>query len=259
MTRQRQIDIKTRYYRWFPADTHLGFAEEELRLDLSRTAFVLVDAYLPSAEEMAHSSDATRQLSDEEYRIKRDIAVGHIAPALTAARKIGIPVIFVTNSAPNIHLERSEYAQQLARAQGFSISEEFVEEGVDPREYLAGAPGILQFEEVLKPQPGDIYIRKHAYSGFCATRLDTTLRYLDVRNLLFAGFRLDACLGTTMLDALAHNFKVILLRDCTLACELPEELASRSFTQRMLVWFESLIGVSVDSKDFVRACESPGS
>jgi nicotinamidase-related amidase len=251
----KHICLKTRFYRWYPAEAHEGFTEEEVRLELSRTALVVVDAYLPGADAGGGPPDTSGQLSPEEYQVKREIAVRHIGPSLRAARAAGMPVIFVTNSAPNIGLEQSEYAQQLARAQGFAMSDDFAEEGVDPREYRAGAPRMIQFDDAVRPQPGDLYIRKHAYSGFYATRLEAALRYLDARNLLFAGFRLDACLGSTMLDALARNFKVILLRDCTLACELPDELAERSFTRRMLIWFENLVGVSVESVDFIRACE----
>jgi len=250
----RQLEMPGRYYRWFPAESHLGHQEETLALEVSETAFLLVDAYLPEEQELAETARDSKPLSDADYRLKRILAVEHIAPALEEARRIKLPVVYVVNSAPNISLQTSEFARQLARAQGFSIVAEFAEEGLDPLEYHRGRPKLLRFSPSLRPQPGDLYIRKHVYSGFYATRLEAALRHLNARNLIFAGFRIDACLGSTMLDALYRNFKVILLRDCTLACELPEEIDTQSFTRRMLIWFETLIGVSVDSRDFIAAC-----
>jgi len=88
------------------------------------------------------------------------------------------------------------------------------------------------------------------------TKLETVLRNMEIKNLIFSGFRLDACLRRTMLDALYRNFKVILLRDCTLACELPEEIDNIEFTKCTIIWFEVLTGTSVDSKDFVATCET---
>jgi nicotinamidase-related amidase len=243
-----QLKLKARYFRWFPAEKPLGHAEEEITLEASETVFVLVDAYLPE------EAEKTGLLSDVEYRLKYSIAVEHIGPALEAARKASIPVVYVNNSAPKILLENSEFAKQLARAQGFAIEKDFAEEGIDPREYQHGQGKWLHLAPPLQPQPSDIYVRKHVYSGFHASRLESALRHLNAKNLVFAGFRIDVCLGSTMLDALYRNFKVLLLRDCTLACELPEEIQSRSFTERMMIWFETMIGMSVDSRDFIEAC-----
>jgi len=252
----RSIKLKSRYYRWFPADSHLGYAEEIISIDTAETAFVLVDVYLPDKKNMEAVDAEKTQLSNKEYELKYDIAVNCIAPALQMARKINLPIIYVTNSTPKIAMGNSEFAKKLVQAQGFIIEDEFREDITDPLEYLQGEEKQICFMESLKPRSSDIYIRKHVYSGFYGTRLEVVLQNLHVTNIIFVGFRIDACLGSTMLDALYRNFKVILLRDCTLACELPEELEEMKFTKRMLLWFETLVGVTVDSKDFIGACKS---
>lgn len=252
----RSIKLKSRYYRWFPADKHLGYTEEIITINAAETAFVLVDVYLPDKQNMEAVDAEKKQLSEKEYELKYDIAVNCIAPALEMARKINLPIIYVTNSTPKIAMGNSEFAKKLVQAQGFTIEDEFRENTTDPLEYLKGAAEQIHFIDSLQPHPGDIYIRKHVYSGFYGTRLEVALRNMQLRNLIFAGFRIDACLGSTMLDALYRNFRVILLRDCTLACELPEELDEMKFTTRMLLWFETLIGATVDSKNFIVACKS---
>jgi len=254
------LSLNARYYRWFPAEEHLGYAEEALVLDPSETAFLLVDVYLPGGggeeDESGHGEDAA--LSQKDYRLWRDITVEHIGPALAAARSAGLPVVYVTNSGPRIALARSQFARKLHQSLGFEAADAFREEAVDPREYHYGGVSQLCFPDAVAPQPGDYYIRKHVYSGFHATRLESLLRNLGIRNLVCVGFRLDACLMSTALDALFRNFNVILLRDCTLASELPHEIDDMAFTRRMLVWFEALVGVTVASRDFIAACTAGG-
>ena len=251
------LTLNARYYRWFPAEEHLGCAEERLDLRPSDTALLLVDVYLPGfseLEESPPSGQEDRPLSQKDYRLWRDITVEHIGPALAAARAAGLPVIYVTNSGPRIAAGRSEFAHKLHQSLGFEVEDAFREEPVDPLEYHQGSNDQLRFPEAVAPKPGDFYVRKHVYSGFHATRLESLIRNLSVHNLICVGFRLDACLMSTMLDALYRNLKVILLRDCTLASELPHEIDEMAFTKRMLVWFEALVGVTVDSADFIAAC-----
>jgi nicotinamidase-related amidase len=251
------LRLKARYYRWFPPEEHLGYAEETLALSLAETAFVLVDVYLPGTDLEADEGAAGGQaaLSLKDYRLWCDITVEHIGPALAAARRAGLPIVYVTNSGPHIALGRSAFAHKLRQSLGFEMEGAFTEERVDPLEYHRGPAKQLGFPDAVAPQSGDFYIRKHTYSGFFGTRLESLLHNLRVRNLVCVGFRLDACLMSTMLDALYRNYKVILLRDCTLASELPHEIDEMSFTQRMLLWFEALVGVTVDTKDFIAACQ----
>ncbi len=250
------LKLKARYYRWFPAEEHLGHAEETLVLHPAETAFVLVDVYLPGmgddGGEASQGND--KPLSRKDCRLWRDITVEHIGPAVAAARAAGLPVVYVTNSGPRIALGRSEYAHKLRQSLDNEMEEAFREDTVDPREYHYGPSSQLQFPEAVAPQPSDFYVRKHVYSGFFATRLESLLRNLKIHNLICVGFRLDACLMSTMLDALYRNFKVILLRDCALASELPHEIDEMAFTRRMLLWFEALVGVTVESTDFIAAC-----
>jgi len=41
-----------------------------------------------------------------------------------------------------------------------------------------------------------------------------------------------------------------------LASELPHEIDTMAFTKRMLLWFEALVGVTVDSQVFITACHA---
>jgi ureidoacrylate peracid hydrolase len=228
----------------------LGYAVEELNLSLQETALLLVDVYSAEPEHaLTQMSGASRFA-----QVWHEVSVRNIGPALEAARSVGLPVIYVTNSAPRVATERSEFAAKLRMSLGFELKENFTEPTVDPLEYHEGPPAALQFPAEIRPQPGDHYVRKHVYSGFFDTRLDTLLRNLGIRTLLCVGFVADACLFTTIADALFRNYKVILLRDCTVASELPGDVEEMTHTNRMLLCIETIIGSTITSSEFLRAC-----
>ena len=241
------LTLPVRYYRPYPPEAWLGHQEGAVQIDPARTAFLLVDVYLPPM------GTALEVGSRADYDDKRRIYERLIAPALAAARRVRLPIIYVANSAPRIALEKAPFGKQLASA-GTDFAREFAEDNVDPLEFHQGPRHMLVYPGAIAPQRGDYYVRKHAYSGFYATRLESLLRNLDVRTLVAVGIRLDGCLGTTLMDAHHRSFEVILLRDCTLACDTPEEQSTRAFTQRMILWHEMLIGPTSTSEEFVAAC-----
>ena len=55
---------------------------------------------------------------------------------------------------------------------------------------------------------------KHRMSGFWDTPLDSILRNLDVKTLLFSGVNADQCVLHTLADASFLGYDTILLEDC---------------------------------------------
>jgi nicotinamidase-related amidase len=110
----------------------------------------------------------------------------------------------------------------------------------------------------IAPQAGDYYIRKHTYSGFFETRLDSLLHNLGIRYLLCAGFVADCCMFFTLGDAVFRGYQTILLRDCTLAAELPDEVAAFRQTQRITLWIESILGPTTTTQEFLTALANEG-
>jgi len=255
------LNLQGRYFRFYPTGNPLGYTKENLKLDSTRTAFLLVDVYGPHFAKKsltpAHRTSKffdEAHLSEKEFELKNDVVVNHIKPALDTARKIGLNIVYVNNSSPRIALLRSEYGKMLQKAEDMKIEEVFSEKCVDAKEYVYGQSEHLRLSPIIAPQKGDFFIRKHVYSGFFDSRLDTLLRNLEIKNLICVGFRVDVCLLATMLDALYQNYKVILIRDCTLACELPEEIEGLKFTKRMTKWVECFVGSTITSADFIKAC-----
>lgn len=260
------INCRTRFYRLFPSTGYLGYGFEDYQAEYSRSAFLVIDVYglgfhpddpVPAYHQDGHASAERPALAWLDSSIHEDrIIKTALLPALNAARSINLPVIYLNNSAPKIGLAHSEFSKVLKRQLNTDMECMFAEDEVDPKEYHYGESDHVKISKLLTPQPNEYFIRKHVYSGFVGTRLDLLLRYLDIRNLFTVGFSADACLLTTIIDALWRNYKVILLRDCTLANDFPEEQAELLGTQRMVKLLESLYCVSMTSQEFIEASKT---
>jgi ureidoacrylate peracid hydrolase len=223
-----------------------------LKVPRSEIALVLVDVYC-GVQDGENIEGMTLGLTD----VWNELMEERLAPATRAARAAGLPVIYVMNSAPRLCLENWVLGQKLKQSFNIDFGHAFREGGVDPLEYHTGRAGRLAVHPGLEPQPTDLYIRKHVYSGFYETRLDTALRNLGARYLVMAGMWLDACLMATMLDALYRNYRVILLRDAALAGgEDPDSALAK--TEQQVIWTETLIGCSTTCMEFQAACEGAG-
>src|SRR5688500_12368969 len=104
---------------------------------------------------------------------EKNIIANHIAPALKKTRAVGIPVIYVANSAPRIALSHSAYWEYKVNTQNVDVDKLYSERGVDPNEYHSGASDVLLYSKVIAPEPTDYFVRKHVHTGFFDTRLDT--------------------------------------------------------------------------------------
>src|SRR5256885_9534621 len=67
----------------------------------------------------------------------------------------------------------------------------------------------------LVPEPGDIVVSKHRFSGFYGTDLELILRGLFIEYLVFTGCTTSVCVESTMRDAMFRDFRCVLLADCT--------------------------------------------
>ena len=66
----------------------------------------------------------------------------------------------------------------------------------------------------LDQEPHDIKVDKHRISGFWDTPLDSILRNLGTKSILFAGVNTDQCVLHSLTDANFLGYGCILLDDC---------------------------------------------
>ena len=246
----KTIVLPVRFYRFFPADAPHGETSKTLHLDPNHTILLLIDVY--HAAEKPQARDLVHSHWDQEFW---NIVDSCLVPLISAARELNLPIIYISNSSPRIEINKSAFGQRLNESLGFDPTIDFQEPDVNPIEFDKGEPVQLFIPTQIAPLPGDYLIRKHTYSGFFETRLDSLLRNLDARNLICAGFAEDVCVLFTIADAVFRGYNTILVRDGTLAPELPDEINDFKQTKRMTTYIESFLGPSTTSQDFITAAD----
>jgi len=244
------LDLELRYYRFYPGDVPLGETNKAVSLQPDQTALLLVD--VSHAAEKPEGADLVHPLYEQAWwKIVND----RLPPLIHAARAMGMPVIYAMNSAPRIDLPHSAFGKRLEESLGFSPEAHFCEPTVDPAEYVRGDLVQLVIPQQIAPEPSDYYIRKHTYSAFFETRLESLLTNLGVKTVLCAGFVANCCLLFSLADALFRGFEPICIRDCTLAAEKPGEVEGFPQTEWTIQWIESILAPSALAADVTRALQ----
>ena len=197
--------------------------EESLVLSVPATALLLVDVY-PRTGEAA------------------DIVRRSIAPLRKAARKAGMPVVYVTNALSASAHARSRSRQVWQR----TLGEDVLETWREPSDALRYLPEI-------EPADGDLVVRKAFYSGFHDTELDDVLARKGVRALVVAGFDARICVAATSTDALYRDYDVVVLRDAVGTADAPD--VPGSSLAHAIRYLETCVGYTALGSDLVTALE----
>lgn len=77
---------------------------------------------------------------------------------------------------------------------------------------VAGTWGAEVIKE-LEPVPGEPIVRKHRYSGFAGTHLDSLLRSRGIQTVVCAGVSTNVCVEATAREAFSHEYYVVYASD----------------------------------------------
>lgn len=109
--------------------------------------------------------------------------------------------------------------------------------------------------EELAPEPNDVVLYKHRFSGFFQTALDQTLRDRGIDTLVFTGCTTSVCVDSTFRDAMFRDYRCLLLEDCT--AEPIGAGLQRSNHEATLMVLEILFGWIATSAAFLAAIKTP--
>lgn len=84
---------------------------------------------------------------------------------------------------------------------------------------LTGTKGAEIIDDLERKQE-DLWLPKPRFSAFFQTGLEKFLMEKEVTLCAVAGISTNFCVLTTALDAICHDFKSVLLQDCTAASSL---------------------------------------
>ena len=83
----------------------------------------------------------------------------------------------------------------------------------------------------------------------------------QIENLVYAGFAADMCIlraPAGIQDMFSLGYATHLMRDATLGVEFPDTMEERLATRWGVRFHEAHFGLTVNSRDFIRACEELG-
>ena len=178
---------------------------EPIELDILKSAIIVVDmqnafvkkgGYLDLA---GHDVSATQKI---------------IAPCrkiITALRPKGVKIIyFQMGYSPDLSDKGAPDSPGMLKSRVLNFINRHPE--FKDKVYIYGTWGAEIIDE-LKPETGDITIRKQRYDGFFGTNLDLILNTFGIKYLFFIGTATNICVESTIRHAFFLDYFPILISD----------------------------------------------
>lgn len=237
-----QIDMATAAPT--PRPLRIVSAPQNVVIDLNRTAIVVIDLQNDFCTEGGWVDHIGGNYAADRTPIEP------LQALLPALRNAAVPVIWVNwgnrpdlaNMPPNqIHLYKNSGG-------GVGLGDPLPNGRGNVLEKGSWAAAVV---DELAPLPQDICVDKHRISGFWDTPLDSILRNLGIRSILFAGCNTDQCVLHTLTDANFLGYGCVMLEDCCAT-------SSPAFCTQATVWnVKKCFGFVTDSKEVLRALAPP--
>lgn len=207
---------------------------EKLALDPRSTAVLVVDMQ----NAFVDPKGSLARMGVPVGRNTRPIP--HIRAILAAARAA---------SAPVVHLR-------------FVLREDLADLGALGRRFpplrglghCAAGSWDAAFYPGMGPARGDYVVDKDRFSGFFGTDLDELLRILRVDTLVVTGVATNVCVESTVRDAFAHDYRVIVPREAT--ASYAEEMEASSLAV-MAFMFAEVVATGEVVSALARAAAAP--
>jgi nicotinamidase-related amidase len=197
-----------------PVRSRLRAQPQDILIDLRKTAVIVVDMQNEFCSPGGWVDTLGVDLSGARALFAPINAV------TTASRASGVPVIWLNwglrpdcaNISPGARYTFSD--KKAFKGLGDTLVPGS-ETGVAPYPLLVKDSWGAAIVPELEISQDDIHVDKYRISGFWDTQLDSILRNLQVRTILFAGVNSDHCVLGTLMDANFHGYDTILIEDCT--------------------------------------------
>jgi ureidoacrylate peracid hydrolase len=218
-----------------------------IRIDTARTAIVVVDM-----QNDFGSDGGSFQRAGIDISMIR-AAVAPTARALGVARASGVRTIYLkmafqTDLSDAGALDSPNYVRHL-QLLGLGKAVQ-APNGKDSRILIRDTWNTDIVTE-LAPNPEDLVLYKHRFSGFFETDLDAILRRSGIKYLIVTGCTTSICVESTIRDAMFRDYSCVLLKDCTgepIGHGLP-----RSNHEASLLTIQTLFGWVSTSDEFIKA------
>lgn len=189
-----------------PRPVEFAASPQNIRLDLNKTAFVVVDMQ----NDFCHPDGWLGTIGVDVSPARA--AISPIKQMLPIIRSLDIPVIWINwgNRPDRLNLGPSTHHVYDNVGLGPGLGDALAN-GAHVLELGSWSAAIV---DEFGDASDDIHVPKYAMSGFWDTHLDAILRNLGVTTLLFAGVNLDQCVLCTVQDASFRGYDCVVVEQC---------------------------------------------
>lgn len=157
-----------------------------IHFDLEKTALLNIDLQKTSYQ------GKSWPLEDLDKTIK------NAKKTIETCRNANIPIIYVVYQLDPEGTDKMKY--------------EPTDEKGRPKHCVIGDEETEIIDEI-KPVEGDIIVPKQKFTAWYGTKLDVVLSNMGIEHLIIFGVWTEACLETTVWDAIWRNYKITLVKD----------------------------------------------
>ncbi len=212
---------------------------EPIRIDISRTAIIVVDMQNAFVKRGGYFDTLGYNISATES------IIGPCQKVITAAREKGVKIIYLQmGCSPDLSDKGAPDSPSAFKSRALKLITQRPE--LKDKLYIYGTWGAEIIEE-LKPQEGDITIKKQRYDGFIGTNLDIVLRTLGSQYLVFIGTATNVCVESTLRHAFFLDYFPILVSDAV------SQMGSRVTQEATILNVQLTFGWVTNSKSLLTA------
>ncbi len=190
-----------------PRKVTIAAAPQTITIDLARTAIIVVDMQNDFCAPGGWVDNLGADLSPERAPI------APLQALIPALRTAGVPIVWLNWGNRPDKLNLSPTVLHCFNPDGKSIGIGDPMPGTGARVLEKDSKSAAVVDELVFV-PGDIAVDKYRISGFWDTPLDSILRNLGARTLLFTGVNIDQCVMHTLTDAGFLGYGCVLIEDC---------------------------------------------
>jgi len=183
---------------------------DALTIDPARSAVIVVDMQNDFGAEGGGSALQGRDLS----AVRATIAP--TARLLEAARRAGIAIVYLKMGfRPDLSDAGAPDAPNWRKHLKWRVGEAVTAPDGTASRILIRDTWNTDIVSELAPEPDDVVLYKHRFSGFFETALHDILTARSITTLIFAGWTTSVCVESTIRDAMYRDYTCLLLADCT--------------------------------------------
>lgn len=225
-------------------------APERFPVDPSRTAVIVVDMQNDFGSDGGMFSLAGHPIEG----IKA--VLGPIAEVLAAARSALVTIVYLKMQfEPDLSDAGRPGGPTRRRHESWGVGAEVATPDGGTGRILIRDTWNTEIVPQLTPQPGDVIIPKHHFSGFHESDLHAALQERGIDSLIFTGCTTSVCVESTLRDAYHRDYRCLLLSDCT-AEQIGSEYERSNYDASILTM--ERFGCISDSNALLEAIQGTG-